>query len=142
MRMTVYGTSLLHLIATLFPGKDRDSNLSSSRELISSSAKAVDELITGLSNEGAVTLSLQLPCLQTVMAARDELHSALQSLSSWSQQVAVESRNSATSDKSTEDELLTKESVASHNAVRNRVVSKIVYSFPSGVSSSSSLHWV
>ncbi|XP_062279792.1 kinesin-like protein KIF14 [Scomber scombrus] len=130
-------------LSTSLRGKDRDSNLSSSRELISSSAKAVDELITGLSNEGAVTLSLQLPCLQTVMAARDELHSALQSLSSsWSQQVAVESRSSATSDKSTEDELLTKESVASHSAVRNRVVSKIVYSFPSGVSSSGSQHWV
>lgn len=124
------------------PGKDRDSNLSSCRELISSSAKAVDELITGLSKEGAVNLSLQLPCLQTVVAARDELHSALRSLSSsWNQQVSVESRSSAASNKSTEDEL-TRESAASHSAVRNRVVHKIVYSLPSGVSTNSSPHWV
>ncbi|XP_044218088.1 kinesin-like protein KIF14 [Thunnus albacares] len=130
-------------LSTTLRGKDRDSNLSSSRELISSSAKAVDELITGLSEEGAATLSLQLPCLQTVVAARDELHSALQSLSSsWNQEEAEESRSSVASDKSTEDELLTKESAASRSAVRHRVVSKIVYSLPSGVSPSGSPHWV
>ncbi|XP_070765360.1 kinesin-like protein KIF14 [Enoplosus armatus] len=124
-------------------GKDRDSNLSSCTELISSSAKAIDELITGLSKEGALTLSLQLSSPQSFMAVQDELHSALQSLSSsWYQQGAGESRSSAASDKSTEDETLGKESASTHSAVRNRVVSKIVYSLPPGVSSKGSPHWV
>ncbi|KAF1385577.1 hypothetical protein PFLUV_G00109210 [Perca fluviatilis] len=127
-------------LSTALRGKDRDSNLSSSRELISSSAKAVGEQIAGLSKEGALTPSLQLPFLQNVMAARDELHSALQSLSScWNQQGAGESRSSAASDKSTDEEILSKET---RSAVRNRVVSKIVYSLPPGVSSKGSLHWV
>lgn len=130
--------SLLQSVIFL-PGKD--SNLSSCRELISSSAKAVDELITDLSEDGSLTLALQLPCLQSVLAARDELHSALQCLHSWNQQ-AGESRSSAVSDKSTDDENLTKESAPTHSAVRNRVMSKIVYSLPPGVSSSGSTHWV
>ncbi|XP_042367975.1 kinesin-like protein KIF14 [Plectropomus leopardus] len=125
-------------LSTALLGQDRDSNLSSSRELISSSAKAVDELIIGLSKEGAL-LSLQLPVLQSVMTARDELHSSLQSLSSWKSQEAGESRSSAASDKSTEDEISTKET---HSAVRNRVVTKIVHTLPPGVSSAGSLHWV
>ncbi|XP_059197955.1 kinesin-like protein KIF14 [Centropristis striata] len=127
-------------LSTALRGKDRDSNLSSSsRELISSSAKAVDELITGLSKEGALTPSLQLPFLPSVMAARDELQSALLSLSSsWNQQEA--GANSTASDKSTENEMLSNKET--HSAVRNLGVSKIVYSLPPGVSSQGSLHWV
>uniref|UniRef100_A0A3B4Z744 Kinesin-like protein KIF14 n=1 Tax=Stegastes partitus TaxID=144197 RepID=A0A3B4Z744_9TELE len=102
--------------------RDSSSDLSSCRELISSSAKALDELITGLSTEEAVAPSLQLPCLQTVMSARDELHSALQSFS-------------------THNEILTKDRAATHSAVRNRVVSKIVYLAPGGLSNGSP-HWV
>ncbi|XP_031715464.1 kinesin-like protein KIF14 [Anarrhichthys ocellatus] len=126
-------------LSTALRGKDTDSHFSHSRELISSSAKAVDELITGLSEEEALTPSLQLPLLQSVMAARDELHFALRSLSSWSQQVAGENRSSAASDKGTEDEILNKDT---HGAVRNRVVSKIVFSLAPGVSSKGSPHWV
>ncbi|AWP10823.1 putative kinesin-like protein KIF14-like isoform 3 [Scophthalmus maximus] len=103
-------------------GKDRDSNFSSCRELISSYAEAVDELISGLSKEGALAPSLQLPCLQSVVTARDKLHSALQSLSSpWDEQGAGASRSSVASDKSTGDEILTKESTSTQSAVRNRV---------------------
>lgn len=90
-------------------------------------------------------MTLQLSCLQSVTAARDELRSALQSLSSsWNQQGAGESRSSAASDRtdSTEDEFVTKESASTHNSVRNRVVSKIVYSLPPGASSKGSPHWV
>uniref|UniRef100_A0A8D3BID9 Kinesin-like protein KIF14 n=1 Tax=Scophthalmus maximus TaxID=52904 RepID=A0A8D3BID9_SCOMX len=123
--------------------RDRDSNFSSCRELISSYAEAVDELISGLSKEGALAPSLQLPCLQSVVTARDKLHSALQSLSSpWDEQGAGASRSSVASDKSTGDEILTKESTSTQSAVRNRVVSKIVYSLPPGVSSKGSPHWV
>lgn len=87
-------------------------------------------------------LALRLPCLQNVMAARDELHSALQSLSSWNQQDPGANRSSSASDKSTEDELLSKESATTHCSVRNRVVSKIVYSLPPGVTTKSNTHWV
>lgn len=108
----------------------RVSNLAHSRELIASSAKAVDELITGLSNHGSLAPARRLPCLQTVLAARDQLHSALQSLRSWYQ----EAENRA-SDQSGE------ESATTHSVVRNKVVSKVVYTLPSGVSKGST-QWV
>ncbi|KAM6921415.1 kinesin-like protein KIF14 [Xenentodon cancila] len=139
-----YAVRQLHsFLSTALRGKDRDSNISSSRDRISSSAKAVDELITGLSKEGATTPSLQLPCLQTVICARDELHTALQSLSSFlSQQGVKESRNSAGSGKSTENESSTKARAVTHSSIRNQVVSKIVYSLAPGVPCSGSPHWV
>ncbi|XP_068599631.1 kinesin-like protein KIF14 [Brachionichthys hirsutus] len=62
-------------------GNGRDPILSSHKELISSSAQAVDELIAALCRDGTVTPSLQHPSLQSIMAARDKLHSALQYLS-------------------------------------------------------------
>uniref|UniRef100_A0A3B4YVK5 Kinesin-like protein KIF14 n=1 Tax=Seriola lalandi dorsalis TaxID=1841481 RepID=A0A3B4YVK5_SERLL len=40
------------------------------------------------------------------------------------------------------DEVLTKGSATTHTALKNRVVSKIVYSLPPGVSSKGSPHWV
>ncbi|KAM8874254.1 kinesin-like protein KIF14 isoform 2-T2 [Spinachia spinachia] len=126
-------------VSTGLQGKDTHSNLSSCREAISSSAKAVDELIAGLSKDKASTLSLQRPLPQSVMAARDELHSALQSLSSWSQQVAGESESPADSDNGLEDKSLRKET---HSAVKNRVVSKIVYCLPPGASLKGTMHWV
>ncbi|XP_068446174.1 kinesin-like protein KIF14 isoform X2 [Clinocottus analis] len=119
-------------------GRDSDSNFSSCRDLISSSTKAVDELITGLSEEEA-SPPLKLPLRQSVIAARDELHFVLQSLSSWGQEVAGESSSSAASDGGTEDETLSKDT---HSAVRNRIARQIVYSLPPGVSSKGSLHWV
>lgn len=109
------------------------TNLAHSRELISSSAKAVDELVTSLSNDASLTPAMGLPCLQSISAARDELQSALQSLCSWNQE--AEKSSSADSDKSVE------ESVASHSVVRNRVVSKVVYTLPTGVSKGST-QWV
>ena len=124
------------------PGKDRNPDLSSCGELISS-AKAVEDLITGLSTGGAETPSLQLPCLQTVISARDELHSALQSLlSSLSQHGVGERRSSAESEKSTENDSLTTERAVTHSSVRNQVVSKIVYSLAPGMPCSGSPHWV
>ncbi|XP_058495067.1 kinesin-like protein KIF14 [Solea solea] len=127
-------------------GKDRDSNFSSCRELISSSAKAVDELITGLAEEGALTPSSQLNRnrpRQSSTTARDEVHSALQSLSSpCNEQSTGEGRSSGASNKSAEDDFLTNDSGSTHSAVRNRVVSKMVYSLPAGVSAKGSPHWV
>nr|XP_057929608.1 kinesin-like protein KIF14 [Doryrhamphus excisus] len=115
-------------------GKDGHSTLSSSRELISSSAKAVDEIIRGLSKEAAFVLSLHPPCGQALMAAQDELHSALQSLSvPWDQQEAAE----MTSDESRDDARVPKESAARHGGVNT-----FVYSLPPGVTSYGSPRWV
>ncbi|XP_038147695.1 kinesin-like protein KIF14 [Cyprinodon tularosa] len=124
-------------------GNDRSSDLSGCRELISSSTKAVDQLIIGLSKEEADASSLQLPCLQTIMSARDDLHCALQSLSAslWSHQES-DSRSSSGSDKNVENDSSTKERAKTYSAVRNKVVSKIVYSVAPDVTCSSSLHWV
>lgn len=123
----------------LLLGKD----FKSCRDTISSSAKAVDELITGLSKDGIGAPTLQLPCLQTVMSARDELHSTLESLSSlWNQQEEGESRSSASFEKNTEEESSDKERAATHSTVRHRVVSKIVYALAPGVQANSGPHWV
>lgn len=117
-----------HLLkAEFFIVLGKVSNLAHSTELINSSAKAVDELITGLSNDGSLTLAMRLPCLQSILAARDELHSALQSLCSWNQE--AEDRSSFGSDKSVVE--------SATSGVRNRVVSKVVYTLPSGASKSS-----
>lgn len=96
-----------------------------------------------LSKEGALVRSLHLPRIQSVTAARDELHSALQSLlSSCNQQGTGESRSSTASDKSAEDEILTKENATTHSSVKNLVMSKVMYSLPLGVTSKDSPHWV
>lgn len=135
----MWGTLLCFIFP---PANDKEfSSSNSDSELISSSAKAVDELITGLSKDGAPTPALQLPCLQSIVAARDELHSALQGMCTWNQQTA-ESRISALSDRSNLDENLTKESVTTHSTVKKRVISKMVHTFPPGLSSTSSSHWV
>ncbi|XP_076007312.1 kinesin-like protein KIF14 isoform X2 [Genypterus blacodes] len=120
----------------------RDSNLNRHQEAISSSARAVDELITGLCKDGASS-GLQLPCIQSVMAARDELHSALQCLSSaaWSQQGAGRSRGSATSERSTDDENLPKQRAANTSSCKNLIVSKTVF-LPPTLSPNGSTHWL
>ncbi|XP_043985739.1 kinesin-like protein KIF14 [Gambusia affinis] len=131
-------------LSTALRGMDRNPDLSSYRELISSSTKVVDELVTELSKEEMETKSLQLPCDQTVTSARDDLHSALQSLSSsfWSQQGVNNSRSSAGSDNSLENDSSIKERPTTHSAVRNKGVYKVVYPFTSGVPLSGSPHWV
>lgn len=120
---------------------DRNPDLTSYRELISSSTKVVDELVTDLSRKGVETKSLQL---QSIISARDDLHSALQSLLSsfWSEQGVNDSRSSAGSDSSLENDSSIKERPTTHNAVRNKGVYKVVYPFTSGVPLSGSPHWV
>lgn len=122
------------------PGKHRDSSLGSCLEPIRSSARAVDELILRLSKDGAVTPGLQLPCLQSVVDARDELHSALRSLSSpWSQEGAEGEENSV---EGADSENQRKGSQTIYCAVRNRIVKKVVYANSSGVACEGNPEWV
>lgn len=137
---------LCHLPAwpsLLLLGKGGNSSLSSCREAISSSAKAVDELITGPSSGGiAMSSGLQLPCLQSIMATRDELHSTLQSLTTaFNEQGGGESQGSS-SEKSTEDGTSSKESFSTRNTFRNQIVIKNVGSLPPGVLPNGNPHWV
>ncbi|KAJ8277956.1 hypothetical protein GJAV_G00082120 [Gymnothorax javanicus] len=77
------------LVQTL-RGKEKD--LSGSRDIICSSCMAIDDLISGLPKLD-VSLGapcLQLPCVKSVMGARDELHAALCSLASMFDQISNE----------------------------------------------------
>lgn len=114
----------------------------SSREQISSCARAVDELITGMSRDGSLSLALRLPCLQSELAVRDELQAALHCLHSWNRQAGESSRSAAALGKSSDDENASKESLGSRSAAASRVVSRAIYTLPAGVTASGSTHWV
>ncbi|KAM4629240.1 kinesin-like protein KIF14 [Polymixia lowei] len=126
-------------LSTALRSKGGDSELAAFRAAVSSSAKTVDELIDGLpkgTTSPSASSSLQLPCVQRVLAARDELHSALQSLpAAFHQQGAGESRESCGSEKSADrDRTSSKE--------KDRAVAKGVCALPPGVSSNGNPHWV
>ncbi|XP_041745611.1 kinesin-like protein KIF14 isoform X2 [Coregonus clupeaformis] len=134
----------LHSALSLaFPGKSSDSSLSACREAVFSSSETIDGVINslprGVTRSATTNLSLHLPCLQTVVAARDELHSALQSLRNAFNPQGHEDdkRGSSGSEKSLVERGLTKEWPLVASAMeRNRGAPKIVYSLSSGVSSS------
>ena len=117
-------------------GKIGDSCLNSCRAAIFSSSRTINEVINGQPKGLVVSPGLQMPCVQTVMAARDELHLALQSMCAvTSQQESTERSGSAWgSEKSIEEGGWAKEGAS--NGFRSRTVPKVVYSLSSGVSSS------
>ncbi|XP_057696787.1 kinesin-like protein KIF14 [Corythoichthys intestinalis] len=120
-------------------GKNGHSKFSTCRELISSSAKTVDEVISGLS-KGAVGLSLYPPPGQTQMAEQDKLHCALWSLTlPWDQQEAFERRGTATSLESKDEP---RERGMSQCADRSRGNNTFIYSLPAGVTSNGCPRWV
>ncbi|XP_019731037.1 kinesin-like protein KIF14 isoform X1 [Hippocampus comes] len=126
-------------LSNTLKGKDRHSAFSSCRELITSSAKTVDEIISGFS-KGAVGLSLHPSSGQTLMAAQDELHRALQSLTlPWDQPEAVENRNTVMLEESKDDP---REYGNSRSADGNRAINKLVHSLPAGVVANGSPRWV
>uniref|UniRef100_A0A673ZIF0 Kinesin-like protein KIF14 n=1 Tax=Salmo trutta TaxID=8032 RepID=A0A673ZIF0_SALTR len=129
-------------------GKSSDSSLVTCREAVSSSSKTIDKVINGLPRGGTglatVSSSLQLPCLETVMAARDELQSALQALSTaFNTQGLEEKRGSSGSEKSTRERGQGKEgTLVASDMGRNRGAPKII-SLSSGLSlSNGDAHWV
>ncbi|XP_035630418.1 kinesin-like protein KIF14 [Oncorhynchus keta] len=129
-------------------GKSSDSSLNTCREAVFSSSKTIDKVINGLPTGGTglatTSSSLQLPCLETVMAARDDLHSALQSLSTaFNMQGLEEKRGSSGSEKSTRERGQGNEgTLVASDMERNRGAPTIV-SLSSGLSSSNDdAHWV
>ncbi|KAM6963083.1 kinesin-like protein KIF14 [Aplochiton taeniatus] len=131
-------------------GKGTDSSLHVCQDSLSSAVRVISDVINGSPMEpGAPSLSsgLQLPCVQSVVAARDELQAALQALSAlFNHQGAAEKSESLASEDSGRDGSLSNEgsAAAAPSTLRNRTVPKMVYALSSGVSSVSKgePHWV
>lgn len=118
-------------------GRGSDVGLRSFRDTIQSLTKTISSLVHGLPRQTDVcsTDTLQLPCLKSVMDARDDLHSALCSLAELVSQSSEENVEPGTFVKAEIQEPA--------QAPRNRTVPKIVYSLSSGVSSCSrDIRWV
>lgn len=118
------------------PGKTRDA----CRETVFSSSKTIEEVInsvpSGATGSATNNFNLRLPCVQTVMAARDELHTALQSLSNaFNPQGNEEEKTGSFGSEKSLVEMKEGPLVASAMGM-NRGDPKIVYSLSSGVSSS------
>ncbi|KAI1891501.1 hypothetical protein AGOR_G00144460 [Albula goreensis] len=119
--------------------RDKEKNFSRSREVISSSSRMIDDIINGLPKLGGnmSTPLLQLPCVRRVMAARDDVHSALCSLTSMFDQVWVEKSELSGSENS-----VGKAQEESHSR-RDKTVPKIVYTLsPNDTSSPKETWWV
>ncbi|MCJ8737974.1 hypothetical protein PDJAM_G00030330 [Pangasius djambal] len=118
-------------------GRGSDVGLRSFRETVQALTKSISGLVHGLPRQTDVCPAgtLQLPCLKSVMDARDDLHSALCSLAELF-------------DESSEENVEPKSFVKAEiqepaQDPRNRTVPKIVYSLSSGVSSCSrDVRWV
>ncbi|MCI4383744.1 hypothetical protein PGIGA_G00030120 [Pangasianodon gigas] len=116
-------------------GRGSDVGLRSFRETIQSLTKTISGLVHGLPRQTDVCPAgtLQLPCLKSVMDARDDLHSALCSLAELFDESSEENVEPKTFEKAEEPA----------QGLRNRTVPKIVYSLSSGVSSCSrDIRWV
>ncbi|XP_034149514.1 kinesin-like protein KIF14 isoform X1 [Esox lucius] len=134
-------------LAVALRGKVNDSSLSPCQETLSSAAKAINEIIDGLPRGGTSAAvaysSLQLPCLQTVVVARDELHAVLRTLgNAFNPQGPEEKRASSGSEEG--DRTIVKEGPTVVSATeRNRGVPKIAFSLPSsGTLSNGDPQWV
>uniref|UniRef100_A0AAY4EXC4 Kinesin-like protein KIF14 n=1 Tax=Denticeps clupeoides TaxID=299321 RepID=A0AAY4EXC4_9TELE len=103
-------------------GKGDDASIS----CIHSTSKTIDDIISGLQRYPGVTggSGLQVPCMKNVMAARDDVHSALHSLVATFEKNLTGKRNSRGSEGS-------------------MTVPKIIYTLTSGpVPASKDIHWV
>ncbi|XP_061096949.1 kinesin-like protein KIF14 [Conger conger] len=128
--------------------RDKDKDFGRSRDTICSSCKTIDDIISGLPKlEGNVRAPrLQLPCLKSVMGARDDVHSALCSLSSMFDRIcAKKSEVSAleSSVGSAEEERGSDSENAPCNSRRDRTAPKIVYTLSSSATvSPADIRWV
>ncbi|KAM9461389.1 kinesin-like protein KIF14 isoform 1-T1 [Clarias gariepinus] len=118
-------------------GKGSDVGLTSFRDTVQSLTKTISGLVHGLPRQTDVCHAgtLQLPCIKSVMDARDDLHSALCSL--------AELFNESIEDDVESRTFVKRELQETAPGLRNRTVPKTVYSPSSGVSSCSrDIRWV
>lgn len=125
---------------------------------VQSSSRVIDDLISGLPRQAgtkSVGAGLQLPCVQSIMVARDDVHTALHSLAGTfksggrasqreRERDSVGSQGSAR--RSLEGSNASVGSNSSHTSQppRNRTVPKIVYTLagPVPVPASKDAQWV
>lgn len=127
-----------HMRVDYSTGRGSDVGLKSFRDTIQSLTKTISGLVHGLPRQTDVCPAgtLQLPCLKSVMDARDDLHSALCSL--------AELFDESSEDNVESTRTFTKAEIKEPaQGPRSRTVPKIVYSLSSGVSSCSrDIRWV
>ncbi|CAL8309783.1 unnamed protein product [Lota lota] len=131
-------------LADAMRGKGRESDLITSSAAISSSARAVGDLIRGHS-EAVASVDPHLPCPQTVTTTREELHAAIHALTttSTSDQQGAECRQSAGSNTTGDDDSdVSKDGGQAPGSFRSKAAANVLYSLASGVSSNRSPHWV
>lgn len=118
-------------------GRGSDVGLGSFRHTIQSLTKTICDLVHGLPRQTDVCPAgtLQLPCLKSVMDARDDLHSALSSLAELFD---------ASSEENMESRIFVNDEVQEPaQGPRNQTVPKIMYSLSSGVRPCSrDIQWV
>ncbi|KAG9266797.1 kinesin-like protein KIF14 isoform X1 [Astyanax mexicanus] len=120
-------------------GRGSDAHLSSLKEAVQSLTKTIDDIVHGLPRQTDVNLSvsLQLPCSKSIMAARDAVHLALCSLAAVFDESMEENMEMSNSNN------IFAENQKSGYGTRNEAIPKVVYSLSSGVSScSTDIRWV
>ncbi|KAK7889810.1 hypothetical protein WMY93_025370 [Mugilogobius chulae] len=116
---------LTSTLTIIFRGSDRDVNLESSRDLIFSSSKRVDELISGLFGDKEVQSS------SSPNALRGDIHSALQSLClPWTQHTD-EKDKADNSNRTLESDASLQESATIHSttSVKSKKRAKMTHRF-------------
>lgn len=118
---------------------------------IQSSSRVIDDIISGLPRQagtGTGGAGLQLPCVQSIMDARDDVHAALRSLATAFKSGRARARDSTGSEGSSRrsvEECNT--SVGSNSSLaslppRNKTVPKIMYSLAGPTPVSKDVQWV
>lgn len=128
---------LHHIHMDCSTGRGSDVCLGSFKDTVQSLTRTISGLVHGLPRQTDVCSSdtLQLPCLKSIMGARDDLHSALCSLAELFNESSGENVEPRT--------LVKREVQEPAQDSKNRTVPKIVYSLSSGVSScSKDVRWV
>ncbi|XP_053737269.1 kinesin-like protein KIF14 [Synchiropus splendidus] len=121
-------------LSSTLRGKECDAT--SYKDQITSSAKTVDELIMSEKEDGMS--SLHHPTDQNFMAARDDLHCALQSLlATWDLQEELQNTGSTDLEQSSSEKMSLKETSYSSSRFASSMQQR-----PLGVLSKSSPHWV
>lgn len=138
--------SCLHRLLSI--GKGDDTSIVAAQ----SSSRVIDDIICGLPKQADTGTggagSLQLPCIQSMVVARDDVHAALRSLATVFKSSRARSRGSAGSAgsrrRSSEEGNTSVGSNSSHSSLppRNRTVPKIVYSISESLSVSKEAKWV
>ncbi|XP_072516112.1 kinesin-like protein KIF14 isoform X1 [Salminus brasiliensis] len=126
-------------LSSTLRGRGSDAHFSSFREAIHSLTKTISNIVHGLPQQTDISPSdsLQLPCLKSVMAARDDVHSALCSLAA-----VFDDRQEEKMEMSNSNSIFAENQGSGHET-RIETLPKIVYSVSSSVSSCSrDVQWV